>query len=216
MSREDYIKDSPSPLVFNATRYFALFISKILWRVKFTGRENIPQNASGGLIVAANHQTYVDPVWISLPIKRDMRFMAWERTFEWFLLGKIIRYLGAFPVNTKRGGKNSYKLAVDFLKAGATLIIFPESGRAFSDGKLLPFKNGAVKLAIEAAVPILPVTVRGANRAWARDMKYPRFRKVEIIYHPVINIPQPSDKFNQKQILDQFTRKLSEIINSRL
>lgn len=188
----------------------------MLWRIKYSGTENIPQTSETGLIIASNHQTYIDPVWICLPVKQKMRFMAWERVFEWFLIGKIIRYLGAFPVNTVQGKKSSYKQALNALREGAALIIFPESGRAFSDGKLLPFKRGTVKLAIDSASPILPVSIRGANKIWARDMKYPQTGRVEIIYHPAIEIPKPADEKDEERIIKVFTEKLSEIIGADL
>lgn len=213
---ENARSEYPAILIFDSLRYFTFIVSKIFWRIKYSGAENIPYDSESGLIIASNHQTYIDPVWICFPVKRKMRFMAWERVFEWFLIGKIIRYLGAFPVNTIRGKKSSYKQALNTLQEGGALIIFPESGRAFSDGKLLPFKHGAVKLAIESNSPILPVTIRGAHRVWARDMKYPHFGKVEIIFHPVLQIPKPPNEKEQNKILVDFTNKLAEVIGADL
>ena len=185
--------------------------SKILWRIKFIDTENIPQNLEGGLLVVSNHQTYLDPFWISLPIKRDLKYMAWEDAFEWFFIGWLIKKLGAFPVNTNFGSSKSYKQAARFLADGKTLILFPEAAREFADGKLLPFKSGAAKLAIHAKVPVLPVTVRGANQVWARDMKFPRFKKVEIVFHPLLEFN--FDEF--KKSPDQLTEKFKKIIANR-
>ena len=131
-----------------------------------------------GLIVVANHQTYFDPFWICFKIHRKFRFMAWDKAFEWFLIGRFIRYLGAFPVSLERGGTvKTLKQTLAALRDGATLVIFPEGSREFSDGKMLEFKTGAARLAIEANVPILPVTVRGGNQVWAQDIKFPRLGK---------------------------------------
>lgn len=203
----------PAPVVIDAIRHFTFFISKIFWRIKFHGTENIPQNLESGLLVVPNHQTYFDPFWLCVPIKRKFRFMAWDKAFEWFLVGDVIRYLGAFPVNLERGSKESLKQAVKALRDGATLIIFPEGAREFSDGKMLEFKNGATKIAMLANVPILPVTIRGANKIWAQDMKFPHFGKVEIFYHPVMEIPNTKDDREQ---IDKFTDKLEEIIKSKM
>ncbi len=204
----------PSPFFIESLRYFGIFVSKIFWRIKFYGTENIPQNLEGGLLVVPNHQTYFDPFWVCIPIRRKYRFMAWDKAFEWFLVGDIIRYLGAFPVNLERGSKESLKQAVRALRDGATLMIFPEGEREFTDGKMLEFKSGAVKIALLANVPILPVTIRGANKVWAQDMKFPRFGKVEIFYHPLLEVPR--DAASSREQIDELTDRLEEIIKSKL
>ena len=195
-------------------RVFLRFVTKLFWRIEFHNTENIPQNLEGGLLVVPNHQSYFDPFWICIPIKRKYRFMAWDKAFEWFLVGDVIRYLGAFPVNLERAGKEAFKQAVKALKEGATLMIFPEGAREFSDGKMLEFKSGAVKIAMLAGVPILPVTIRGGNKVWAQDMKYPRAGKVEIFYHPVMEIPR--DARDKRELIDELTDRLEEIIKSKM
>src|SRR5437868_2228629 len=101
-------------------------MSKICWRIEFKGTENIPPDDGRGLLIAPNHQTYADPVWVTLPVKRKFRSMAWGAAFEWFFLGGLMRRLGAFPVNTtgKRGKLNALKNAVKYLREGVTLIVF--------------------------------------------------------------------------------------------
>ncbi len=203
----------PPTFVIKAVQFAGLFISVILWRIKFRNLENIPQNMKGGLIVVANHQTYFDPFWICLKIHRKFRFMAWDKAFDWFLIGRFIRYLGAFPVSLERGGTvKTLKQTLAALRDGATLVIFPEGSREFSDGKMLEFKTGAARLAIEANVPILPVTVRGGNRIWAQDIKSPRLGKVEIIYHPLLKVEQ------LKEFADivEITAHLVSIIKSEI
>ena len=91
----------PPPLALDAARYVSLFFSKLLWRIRYRQKENIPRDLESGLIVVANHQTYFDPFWICAPMRRKYRFMAWDKAFDWFLIGWLIRYLGAFPVDTK-------------------------------------------------------------------------------------------------------------------
>ncbi|MEO6587784.1 MAG: lysophospholipid acyltransferase family protein [Pyrinomonadaceae bacterium] len=184
-----------------------LCVSKILWRIKFTDTENIPQTLSGGLIVVSNHQTYLDPFWISLAIKRDLRFMAWDKAFDWFFVGFLIKNLGAFPVNTKFGSRKSYKKAAKLLGEGKTLVLFPEAAREFPDGKLLTFKTGAAKLAIQTSVPVLPVTIRGANKVWAREMRFPHFSKIEIVYHPILELKK-NDFADSPELLTQKFKKI--------
>lgn len=201
-------------MVVDVVRLTVLVVSKTLWRLEYVGKENIPRDLESGLLIAANHQTYFDPFWIAVPVKRKLRFMAWDRAFDLFLIGKLIRYLGAFPVNLQRGSRQSYRQAIKFLREGANLFIFPEGAREFSDGKPLPFKSGAVKIALEADVPILPVTVSGANRIWAQDMKYPRLGKVKIVFHALIEMKKPTE--NEEQFIAEINNRLVAIIESGL
>lgn len=210
--KNDQPPDNPSKILVFLVRLIFLCVSKIVWRIRFLNTENIPQNAQGGLLVVANHQTYLDPFWISLPIKHDLRYMAWDAAFGWFFVGWLIKNLGAFPVNTKFGSRKSYTQAVKLLREGKTLMVFPEAAREFADGKLLQFKTGAAKLAIQTNVPILPVTIRGANKVWAREMKFPRPVKIEIIYHPVFRI----ENFEGEDFENELTEKLKAIIESEL
>lgn len=202
----------PSKLVVEPLRFIFFLVSKILWRIEFHNVENIPQKLDRAVILVANHQTYLDPFWICIPIKHKYRFMAWEKAFDWFLIGRIIRYLGAFPVNIERTSMQAFKQAIEAIRDGALLVIFPEGTRENSDGKLLPFKPGAARLAIRTGTAILPVTIQGANRVWARDMKLPRlWGKIRIFYHPIVEVKGLSEKD-----VDELTSRLAQIIESKL
>lgn len=216
MSQPASESEYPSSRIFAFVRFIALFFSRIFWRVKYTGQENIPQNTESGLLVASNHQTYLDPIWVGIPFKQKLRFMAWDKAFDWFLVGRLIRYLGAFPVNLDFGSPRAFRKAVKVLREGAALLVFPEAAREFSDGRLLKFKSGAVKIAVLSGVPILPVTVRGGNQIWAREMKYPRLGRVEIIYHPIMETKNPDRKISEDEHIKNLNGQLVKIIESGL
>ena len=142
--------------------------------------------------------------------------MAFDKAFEWRFIGPLITYLGSFPVSIEVGGTlKAMKEALRSLKDGAVLTVFPEGAREFADGTLLPFKTGAVRIAHQAGVPILPVTIRGANRIWPQKQKYPNlFRRVEIIYHPMFYLLEhDGDDHDQ---LEAWTEELRSIIASDL
>jgi 1-acyl-sn-glycerol-3-phosphate acyltransferase len=205
------------PLVIDAARYISYAAGKLLWRIRYHDKHNIPKNLNSGLLIVANHQTYFDPFWICAPIRRRYRFMAWDKAFDWFLVGWLIKYLGSFPVDTSRGTtKSVLRESLNTLRDGATLLIFPEGARSFPDGKLHEFKTGAVRIALEANVPILPVTVKGANRVWSQTMKRPKLKKVEIFYHPLFHIPPLPENADIKKHLEKVTAQLAAIIESKL
>src|SRR5918997_7203154 len=158
-----------------------------MFRLRLTGTENIPRGG-GGLIVAANHQTYIDPFWVAAPFKRQLRFLAWDAVFGWPVAGQIMRWLGAWPLQVNKSDARAYRRSVQWIKRGGALVIFPEGGRGTSDGKLQPLKPGAARLALETGALILPVTIRGGHRVWPKDWKWPRLGRVEIVYHPPLRI----------------------------
>ncbi len=201
------MKDRPPILLQDLARIAAWLISKPLWFLRFEGVENIPPAQSGPLVIAANHQTYIDPVWICIPMRRPFRFMAFDKAFEWPIVGSLIRQLGAFPV--KHPIDNSprvFKETLRSLKDGYSIVVFPEGAREFADGAFFDFKTGAAVIAQRAGVPILPVTISGANRVWPQGRKWPSlFRRVTIIYHSPLHL-------NDSKSAEEWTALLRAII----
>jgi len=181
--------------------------------MKHRGVENIP--SSGGLIIASNHQSYIDPFWISIPILRPVRYLAWSVAFDWPVVGKIITALGAWPLQVNGSDPTAIRRSLQWLRQGGVLVIFPEGGRSTSDGAMTRFKAGAVRLALEANVPILPVTIRGANRVWPRNQMLPRPGNVEIIYHQLQRI-QPVSTEETRDCARRETALLAQTIESAL
>ncbi len=176
------IKPSVFPQwAFEILRPCVRVISRVCWNLKLTGTENIP--TEGGLIIASNHQTYFDPFWISIPVNRPVRYLAWSVAFDWPVIGTVMTLLGAWPLQVAGSDPAAIRRSLQWLREGGVLVIFPEGGRSTCDGAMTRFKAGAVRLALEANVPILPVTIRGGNQVWPRNQKLPRRGSVEIIYH---------------------------------
>ncbi|HEY0430824.1 MAG TPA: lysophospholipid acyltransferase family protein, partial [Pyrinomonadaceae bacterium] len=169
------------------------FGSRMFWQLEHKGLENIPPN--GGLIVAANHQSYGDPFWLAQPIKRPIRFLAWSEAFSWPVVGRTIRWLGAWPLQVSGSDPAAIRRSLTWLRDGGVVVIFPEGERGQADGSMIRMKAGAVRMALEAGVPILPVTVRGGNQVWPASKLLPRPGKVEIIYHlPFTPEPLPGEE----------------------
>ena len=203
----------PSQLVVDSLRLLGWIISKSLWFIRYEGLEHLPPNDSAPYVLVANHQTYIDPVWVCLPLRRRIRYMALSKAFGWPRIGRLISYLGAFPV--PHDGSSSFtamKTAVNALRDGSVLVVFPEGGRALADGEMREFRSGAFRIAQKAAVPIVPVTISGGNRIWPQKQKYPRpFRRVVITYHPAAGPPNDAAAFAHvvREVITSRTRKTS-------
>ncbi|MBX7062736.1 MAG: 1-acyl-sn-glycerol-3-phosphate acyltransferase [Acidobacteria bacterium] len=184
----------PPPIVARSLKRIARTISKVLWRIEYVGLENIPPTSDSGYVVASNHQTYIDPVWIASPISQKTQFMAFDGAFGWFFIGRLIRYLGAFPVSQNaKSFAAAFRTALRALDDGAVLVIFPEGARQIESGDLLEMKEGAMRIAIARRSPVLPVTIVGGNRIWPQGWTMPRvFRSIQIVYHEPF-VPETDD-----------------------
>ena len=160
-----------------------LLLMRLLFRIEHHGYEQIPP--TGPLLVVGNHVTYFDPFWIAVRIYRALRFMAWDKIFQIPGAGAIFRWFGAFPVSLENPESSAYKVALQVLRRGEALVIFPEGGRS-ADGTLMPFKPGAARLALRTGAAIAPVVVHGGVSVWNRRMWIPRPRKVVVDYLPPI------------------------------
>lgn len=187
--------------------------SRLLWKIEFVGAENVP--AKGGVIIAANHQTYIDPFWLSLKIKRPIRYLAWSAAFTWPIVGRGLTWLGAWPLALEGSDPAAIRRSLQWLREGGAVVIFPEGGRSTSTGEMERFKAGAVRLALEANVPILPVTIKGGNRIWPRGWRVPHLGKVVVTYHPLYYPAQPPEE-ETRAFARRESERLAKVIQSAL
>ncbi len=137
-------------------------------RINRSGQENIPR--TGGAVVAMNHFGYMDFALAGVPfddVDRIVRFMAKKEVFDAKGVGALMRGMKHIPVD-RAAGAGAYQEAVRALQGGELIGVFPEAtiSRSF---ELKEFKSGAVRMAQEAGVPLLPVTLWGSQRIWTKD-----------------------------------------------
>jgi 1-acyl-sn-glycerol-3-phosphate acyltransferase len=171
-------------------RRVILTLLEALFRVLFTydcdGAEKVP--VTGPAVVAANHPSYLDPVLLSLRLARPIRFMAWDALFKVPLLGRLIRALGAFPVDVRKGrGGEAYERARAHVLAGEVVGIFPEGKRSRAGWMETTLREGAARLSLETGAPLVPASIAGAYRAWPHFQSLPRPARVKVRFHDPID-----------------------------
>ncbi|MFY9807729.1 MAG: lysophospholipid acyltransferase family protein [Pseudonocardiaceae bacterium] len=140
-------------------------------RIDVVGQEHVP--ATGGAVVVMNHTGYLDFALAALPFWRGrgrfVRFMAKQEVFSHRVMGPLMRAMHHIPVD-RTAGASSFRAAVDALRAGELVGVFPEAGisRSFC---LKEFKSGASRMARAAGVPLIPVTLWGSQRVWTKGRK---------------------------------------------
>ncbi|MBQ1474345.1 MAG: 1-acyl-sn-glycerol-3-phosphate acyltransferase [Ruminococcus sp.] len=127
---------------------------KLIYRMKYIGRENVPEN--GAYILASNHRLATDPIMLGMGLKRQVLFMAKEELFKNKFISWFLRKLGAFPVSRGKADTGSIRHFENALENGALMGIFIEGTRS-KDGEFLPPKNGCSLIAWDTKTPVIPV-----------------------------------------------------------
>jgi len=169
------------------------------WDVRITGEEHVPRN--GGAIIASNHISYLDFVFDGYAVlkatdqRRLVRFAAKKEVFDHRVSGPLMRAMKHLPVDRAGSASQIIELAVERLRAGELVGMFPEAtvGRSFVP---LPAKTGTVRMAQLADVPIVPVALWGSHRLYPKD--HPRdFRRGVVItvdFGPPMAAPAGEDR----------------------
>jgi len=199
-------------MFYSIARAIAWIILKIFWRMKVEGFENIPQ--SGGLIIASNHVSYLDPAVLVASLNRKIYFIAKKEVFKNTFVSFILKNLNAFSVDRENVDMLAFKKAINILREEKVLGIFPEGTRS-SNGELQELKLGAIKIAMKTGVPILPVGITGTHKIYPRGVKFPILFKHKIIikYGALqhFNKLKSKDKIYQKEELNLLGKKIKEL-----
>ena len=166
----------------------------------------------GPVLLAANHNSFLDPPIIALSIRRQTTFLGKEELFSIAGLGWWIKSLGTYPVKRGAGDLRAVKTAIRFLKEGKVMIMFPEGTRS-SDGNLMDFQDGLAWLSLKTNAPIAPVMIEGAFRAMPRGVFFPRPRRIQVQIGPCIR-PTPEElEGDQAQAIQSITQRLHEAMS---
>lgn len=186
-----------------------------LYRVRAEGREHLPKK--GGAIIASNHLSFLDSFFIPLVLRwRKITFLAKADYFKSWKTAWFFRMAAQIPLERTGNAKSerALKTAVDMLRRGGLLGIYPEGTRS-KDGKLYRGRTGVARLAIEAGVPVIPCGLSGTNAVMPREAKLPRLRpKAEVVvrFGPPIDVSGYAGKERDAAALRALTDKImSEI-----
>ena len=141
---------------------------KILYRPKVYGVENIPED--GSIIFVGNHRHAFDPIVVMTYTKRIVHYMAKETIFKG-IHGKILKEIGLIKVYRTKSNPVAVTEAVEILKQGGTVGIFPEGHRNKTEQELLRFRHGAVAIAKQSNSRIVPFAIRGKYKVFRKGLE---------------------------------------------
>jgi glycerol-3-phosphate dehydrogenase (NAD(P)+) len=150
-----------NPFVYWPVRWIIKPAILVYFRLRRLGREHIPD---GGVVLAANHRSFLDPFAIGCCLPRPIYFVAKQELFRNPILGWFLNAMGAFPIRRGESDEESMETARGLLERGEAVVIFPE-GTRIRAGSLAKPKRGVGRLALESGAPVVPIAITGSERA---------------------------------------------------
>lgn len=161
------------------------------------------------MVVASNHQSYLDPVLVGVALSRSMNYMARSSLFRFAPFGWLIRSVNAFPVHREGIDTKAMREAIRRVSAGGGVIIFPEGTRT-RDGRLGRIRKGAGLVSRRAKAALVPALVDGAFEAWPRHRVVPRMCSIRVAFGDAI--PYAEQKaMSEEDIAERLTTAMMEL-----
>ncbi|MDR2170799.1 MAG: 1-acyl-sn-glycerol-3-phosphate acyltransferase [Planctomycetaceae bacterium] len=181
----------------------------IFYRNRFFGCNNMP--LEGGVVVAANHQSYYDPVLIAAGLRRRLNFLAKKQLFTSKPLAWLIDLLDAIPLDIDGIGYEGIKISIRRLRNGEMILIFPEGARTW-DGEIAEFKKGSLLLAKQTKSTILPTAIDGCFNSWPRTNKLPYpFGKFRVIFGKPVTYNEFKN-LSEEELRELIKTKITELL----
>jgi len=181
-------------------------IFKLYNRLEVRNPEGIPK--SGGVLVVANHASYLDPPVVGLAVPRRATFMAKESLFALpFPIGEFVSSF-AFPINRDNPKPSQIKETIERLKKGQLVIMFPQGGRRLNPEDF-ELKRGVELIARLSGALVVPAFIRGTDRALPIGAFLPRPVKIKVGFGAPIEVKEGSDL--REEVREAFKRLSKEI-----
>jgi len=169
-------------------RGLARIILKWVLGVRWIGSEVVPM--TGPLLVVPNHRSYLDPPLVGCGLTRELYFFAKAELFTIPLLGRAVRVFNSIPVKRGRADRRALSIAIESVRSGGALVLFPEGTRA-PKGEFLPPKLGVGMIAARCRVPVYPVYISGTGEGIGRVLRSVlRVEPIRVLYGSPIDIDE--------------------------
>lgn len=189
--------------VYKVTQKFLAFIMKAFWNMRIEGIKKL--KLKEGSIVCANHQTFFDPPLLGAILPMEAYYLAKAELFRHKLLGPLISFYNAFPIDRRGYSKSTLKLCEQLLQQGKTLIIFPEGSR-----KSFTAKPGIARIAWNTEVPIYPVKIENIDKF--KECLF-RGKHLRFIFRKPIYPDEYKKVANSKPDYKKLAQNILDIIN---
>ncbi len=165
-------------MVYHFAYALSTIVARVLFDYQVVHRERIPND--GPLILAMNHESYLDPPLAGIACARPIFYLARKSLLKWPLLGPIFPKLNVVPVDQERADMSALKTVIRLVKAGGCTVVFPEGSRTL-DGELQPAQPGLGLVIAKTLAPVVPMRIFGARAAFPRGGRPHLFKKISVV-----------------------------------
>lgn len=177
----------------------------VFFNLRIQGRENIPEE--GAFVLISNHQSFLDPLFCGMYLRRPLYFIGRDTLFANRLFGWLISSVNTIPVRRGKADLTAMKKVISKLRDGRAVCLFPEATRS-RDGRIEAFKAGFGLLCRRGNAAIVPVVIEGAFECWPRHQK---------IFTPGSRIVVSYGKtITAREVKDMSNRVLAKTLTDRL
>ncbi|HSV63264.1 MAG TPA: lysophospholipid acyltransferase family protein [Chthoniobacterales bacterium] len=185
-------------------------LGRIFFRLRVIHRERMLNH--GPVILASNHQSFLDPPFAGSVSDRAVYFLARRTLLDGWFFGWILPKLNVIPVDSE-GGKDrtALKALIRILRAGQGTLVFPE-GQRTPDGQLQPAQPGLGLVIAKTLAPVVPMRIFGAYDAWPIHEKWPRLGRVTIVVGQPIYFTQEDVAAGGKEVYQRLSQRVMDAI----
>ena len=190
--------------------HLSQLLAKTLFDFQVVHRERIIEE--GGVILAMNHQSYLDPPLAGIACRREIHYLARKTLLEWPVLGPIFPKLRVIPVNQERADMSALKTVIKLIRAGECTVVFPEGARTL-DGELQPAQPGLGLIIAKTLAPVVPMRIFGAYEAFPRGGKPHPFRPITMVVgEPLFFTPADLAGSGGRELYQRLSERVMERI----
>jgi 1-acyl-sn-glycerol-3-phosphate acyltransferase len=192
-----------SPILYAIGKFVQANTWDILYRRRVRGRENIPPEGTAA-IFAANHRSYIDPGLAGSAVPYPIFYFVKEELFRVPVFGWFIRRVNSVPVRRGEHDVTAFKAAMEVLKHGHGLMLFPEGGRRLDPKRQWKAKAGVGMLACKTGARIVPVGIKNSDRIG-------RLARLEVSFGKPIHPPKEASREDYQKLADEVMSRIKEL-----
>lgn len=179
-------------------------IARVAFQYRAFGLENLIED--GPAIIAANHQSYLDPPIVGITCRNELFYLARKTLFEKKLFGPLISNVNALPVDLSRGDISALRIVINLLKEGHRTLIFPEGTRSLT-GQIQRARPGIGMIVAKTLAPVVPMRIFGSFEAWPKGGKI-RLHPITVVVGKPLHFKKENFATSNREVYQQISEQV--------